>query len=55
MRARYPGVGVTCWPAPESTTNMNTSKVGHLGLTDAEEAALLSFIQTLTDGTMSRQ
>jgi hypothetical protein len=29
---------------------MNTSKVGHLGLTDAEEDALVSFLQTLTDG-----
>ena len=51
MRGRYPSIGITCWPSSESTTNMNTSKVAHLGLTDAEEAALLSFIQTLTDGT----
>jgi cytochrome c peroxidase len=47
-----PGEGVSCWPAPESTANMNTSKVGHLGLTDAEEDALVSFMQTLTDGYM---
>jgi cytochrome c peroxidase len=45
-----PGEGTTCWPAPESTDNMNTSKVGHLGLTDAEEDAIVSFMQTLTDG-----
>jgi cytochrome c peroxidase len=52
-----PGEGTTCWPAPESTDNMNTSKVGHLGLSDAEEDALVSFMQTLTDGYMpaSRQ
>jgi cytochrome c peroxidase len=53
-RPNDPGEGIACWPAPESTENMNTSKVGHLGLTDAEEDALVSFMQTLTDGTMSR-
>jgi cytochrome c peroxidase len=48
------GEGTTCWPAPESTDNMNTSKVGNLGLSDAEEDALVAFMQTLTDGFMSR-
>jgi hypothetical protein len=33
---------------------MNTSKVGHLGLSDAEEDALVAFMQTLTDGFMYR-
>jgi cytochrome c peroxidase len=47
-----PGEGKTCWPAPESTVNMNTSKVGRLGLSDAEEDALVLFMQTLTDGFM---
>jgi cytochrome c peroxidase len=46
------GEGTTCWPAPESTANMNTSHVGRLGLSDAEEDALVSFMQTLTDGYM---
>src|SRR5438309_7874549 len=46
------GEGTTCWPAPESTDNMNTSKVGNLGLSDAEEDALVAFMQTLTDGFM---
>jgi cytochrome c peroxidase len=45
-----PGEGTTCWPAPETTDNMNTTKMGHLGLTDAEEDAIISFMQTLTDG-----
>src|SRR4029077_6045962 len=49
-----PGEGVTCWPAPESTANMNTKTVGRLGLSDAEENQLVSFMQTLTDGYMSR-
>jgi cytochrome c peroxidase len=48
------GEGVSCWPAPESTANMNTKTVGHLGLTDTEEDQLVSFMQTLTDGYMSR-
>jgi cytochrome c peroxidase len=49
-----PGEGTTCWPAPESTDNINTKRVGRLGLTDAEEAALVAFMQTLTDGFMAR-
>jgi cytochrome c peroxidase len=44
------GEGTTCWPAPESTDNMNTTRVGRLGLSDAEEDAIVSFMQTLTDG-----
>jgi cytochrome c peroxidase len=46
------GEGTTCWPAPESTDNMNTSRVGRLGLSDAEEDAIVTFMQTLTDGFM---
>ena len=46
--------GTTCWPAPESTDNMNTSRVGRLGLSDAEEDAIASFMQTLSDGFMPR-
>ena len=49
-----PGEGRTCWPAPESSANMNTSRVGRLGLSDAEEDALVSFMQTLSDGYFSR-
>jgi cytochrome c peroxidase len=49
-----PGEGTTCWPASESTDNMNTKRVGRLGLSDAEENALVSFMQTLTDGFMQR-
>ena len=49
-----PGEGTTCWPAPESTDNMNTKFMGRLGLSDAEEDALVAFMQTLTDGFMPR-
>ncbi len=47
-----PGEGKTCWPAAESITNMNTNKVGRLGLSDSEEDAIVSFMQTLSDGYM---
>ena len=49
-----PGEGTTCWPAPESTDNMNTKFVGRLGLSDEEEDALVTFLQILTDGFMQR-
>jgi cytochrome c peroxidase len=49
-----PGEGTTCWPAPESTANMNTKFVGRLGLSNAEEDALVAFMQTLTDGFTQR-
>ena len=49
-KADDPGEGLTCWPAPESAINMNTSKVGRLGLSDSEEDAIVSFMQTLSDG-----
>jgi len=49
-----PGEGTTCWPAPESTDNLNTNKMGRLGLSDAEEDALVSFMRTLTDGFVQR-
>jgi cytochrome c peroxidase len=42
--------GVTCWPLPEVRHNMNTSELGSLGLTAAEEAAVVAFLRTLTDG-----
>jgi cytochrome c peroxidase len=44
------GEGTTCWPAPESTDNMNKNRVGNLGLSETEEDAIVSFMQTLTDG-----
>jgi cytochrome c peroxidase len=49
-----PGEGTTCWPGPESTDNMNTKFMGRLGLSDEEESALVSFLQTLTDGYFQR-
>jgi len=48
------GERTTCWPAPESTSNMNTRFVGRLELTDAEEDAIVSFFKTLTDNASPR-
>jgi len=44
------GVGVTCWPAPEVSQNVNTAQMGNLGLSGAQEDALVAFLRTLTDG-----
>jgi len=47
-----PGFGVTCWPAPEIADTMDSSFLGDLNLTDAEEDAIVAFMLTLTDGYM---
>ncbi len=39
-----------CWPAPEVEDNVNTDELGNLGLTDAEEDAVVAFMNTLSDG-----
>jgi cytochrome c peroxidase len=49
-KAGDPGEKVTCWPAPEDSTNLNKRQLGNLKLTDQEEDALVSFLKSLTDG-----
>ncbi|SEM65415.1 Di-haem cytochrome c peroxidase [Syntrophus gentianae] len=39
-----------CWPAPEVAQNVNTGELGNLGLTKADEAAIVAFMKTLSDG-----
>ena len=39
-----------CWPAPEGPENVNTVELGNLRLTPAEEAAIVAFLRTLSDG-----
>ena len=41
---------VAMWPPPEVTDNVNTDELGDLGLTAEEEAAIVAFLKTLTDG-----
>jgi cytochrome c peroxidase len=47
--AKQPGFGVTCWPAPEVATNLETGLVGNLGLSDREENDLIAFLDTLKE------
>ncbi len=43
---------VAPWPAPEVPSTVNTDELGDLGLTPAEEAAVVAFMKTLSDGYM---
>lgn len=45
-----PGEKESCWPAPEVSSNVNTSEMGDLKLTDAEVDAIVAFMKTLSDG-----
>src|SRR6267378_4455083 len=42
------GEKVSCWPEPETPTNV-TTLIGKLGLTSQEESDIVAFLQTLTD------
>lgn len=41
---------VEMWPPPEVPENVNTDELGNLGLSDAEENAIVAFMRTLSDG-----
>ena len=41
---------VETWPEPEVLENVNTDELGDLGLTADEEAAIVTFMKTLSDG-----
>ena len=47
---RDPGFGIHGWPEPEVPRNVNSDELGDLGLSEAEERALVAFLKTLTDG-----
>lgn len=49
-----PVAGTNCWPAPEVGANMVRGIVGNLGLTLEEEAAVVAFLRTLSDGYFDR-
>jgi cytochrome c peroxidase len=46
---RAPDPGTNCWPAPEEPRNVEHDNSGSLGLTTAEEAAIVAFLETLSD------
>jgi cytochrome c peroxidase len=41
---------VADWPSPEVSENVNTAELGDLGLSLKEEAAIVAFMKTLSDG-----
>ena len=41
---------VAIWPDPEIPQNVNRTELGDLGLSDAEEDAIVAFLETLSDG-----
>jgi cytochrome c peroxidase len=43
-------LAANCWPAPEVAVNVNTTEMGDLGLTLAEEEAIVAFLKALSDG-----
>lgn len=45
-----PVIGTNCWPPAEVSANVNHDELGDLGLTPAEERAIVAFMRTLTDG-----
>lgn len=43
-------LAANCWPEPEVAETVNTAELGDLGLTPEEEAAIVAFLRTLSDG-----
>ncbi|WP_428539638.1 cytochrome-c peroxidase [Profundibacter sp.] len=43
-----------CWPAAELPETVNTDELGNLKLTDQDEANLVAFLKTLTDGNLCK-
>jgi cytochrome c peroxidase len=39
-----------CWPQAQVGANVNKAELGDLGLTEAEEVAIVKFMQALSDG-----
>lgn len=50
--AEHPGwvEGEDCWPEPEYPENVNDAELGDLKLTQRQEAAIVAFLRTLSDG-----
>lgn len=46
----YNNRDVEDWPEPEVAENVNTDELGNLDLTEREEAAIVAFMMTLSDG-----
>ena len=48
--AEAQALAANCWPEPEVADNLNTAELGDLGLTPDQEAAIVAFLRTLSDG-----
>ena len=46
---------VASWPEPEFAQNVNHEELGNLGLSDAEENAIVAFMKTLSDGYVNKR
>jgi cytochrome c peroxidase len=49
-RTEAQALTANCWPLPEMGLNLNRTELGNLGLTLEEEAAIVAFLKTLSDG-----
>jgi cytochrome c peroxidase len=45
-----PTMGISCWPEPEIPDNVNRDELGDLGLSPEDEAAIVAYLKTFTDG-----
>ncbi len=43
-------LAANCWPAPEVAATVNHDELGDLGLSPDEEAAIVAYLRTLSDG-----
>jgi cytochrome c peroxidase len=43
-------MAANCWPAPEFAGTVNREELGNLGLSSEEEADIVAFLKTLSDG-----
>jgi cytochrome c peroxidase len=57
VKPRCPGayteaqaLAADCWPAPEYEATVNHTELGDLGLTSAQESAIVAFMKRLSDG-----
>lgn len=50
MYTEAEALAANCWPAPEVAENVNRDELGNLGLTPEEEADIVAFLKTLSDG-----
>jgi cytochrome c peroxidase len=48
--AELTALSLGCWPEPEIGVNVNTKELGKLNLTADQEAAIVAFLKTLSDG-----